>query len=311
MQNVSLNLPAQVRLGALARGREGAAWLASLDQRVAGLERDWQLSVGDILSGGTEALVVEATAADGEPSVLKITLPGIDPSALESQTLSAANGRGYVRLRRYDARRGALLLERLGAQLHQQGLSISAQIDIICATLCNAWMPLPPGLHLPSGAEKANRLATFIESSWGELGKPCLERTIKLALSFARARAEAFAPNNAVLAHGDAHAWNTLAAAGRDGAPFKFIDPSPVFAEREYDLGIPMREWSAELLTGDPRGLGHERCHQLAKLTDTDPDTIWQWGLIQRVSNGLLCIQDGGLKDEGRKMLEVADAWSR
>jgi hypothetical protein len=45
---------------------------------------------------------------------LKILIAGIEKANREFRTLQAANGRGYVRLLRYDAASGAMRLERLG-----------------------------------------------------------------------------------------------------------------------------------------------------------------------------------------------------
>ena len=203
MKNLVLNLPDQVRLGAIAKGKEGVEWLGRLDSLVMSLEHDWDLSVGQILAGGTEAFVAEVIHADGEQSVLKISVPSNEPSNRELNTLLNANGRGYVKLKRHDTSRGAILLERLGRQLNQMGLSIDAQIKIICETLKTAWRPLPQGFGLISGAEKASRLARIIEVAWRELGKPCSEKTIETALFFAQIRNQKFDPRSAVLGHGD------------------------------------------------------------------------------------------------------------
>jgi streptomycin 6-kinase len=70
-----------------------------------------------------------------------------------------------------------------------------------------------------------------------------------------------------------------------------------------------MREWGAELLAGDPLALGRRRCDRLARLTGVAPEPIWHWGLIERVSSGLLLLQLG-LERSGRQFLNVADAWS-
>jgi streptomycin 6-kinase len=81
-------------------------------------------------------------------------------------------------------------------------------------------------------------------------------------LSFAELRRSAFDPQTAVLVHGDAHASNTLQDLqhrSTAGSRFKFIDPDGLVAERAYNLAIPMREWSSELLEGDPARLGRQR----------------------------------------------------
>src|SRR6202023_2741300 len=100
---------------------------------------EWHLSIGRTLSGGTEAFVGETRTAEGQDAVLKIAIPGLDPMASELRPLLAAEGRGYALVFRHDAARGAMLLERLGPQLNELGLPIDAQIEVICATLLEAW----------------------------------------------------------------------------------------------------------------------------------------------------------------------------
>jgi streptomycin 6-kinase len=130
-----------------------------------------------------------------------------------------------------------------------------------------------------------------------------------MACRFAETRGRAFEPETAVLAHGDAQAWNTLLVPGQDLRRFKFVDPDGLVIERAYDLGISMREWGAELLAGDPVSLGKRRCAQLARRTGVAPEPIWQWGFIERVSSGLLLLKLG-LENEAREFLAVADAWA-
>lgn len=307
---MTFEVPEFVRLKALDEGERGRAWLDGLGDMVAGLARDWDLTLGASMTGGTEAFVVEALTADGREAVLKIGVPGSDLGGGELRVLTAAGGRGYVEVFRHDQPRDAMLLERLGPQLAELGLSVDAQIEAICATLIEAWRPPPDGVVFMTGSEKALSLAGFIETLFVELDRPCEERTAQMALDFADRRGRAFDPEKAVLAHGDAHAWNTLAVLGDGPRHYKFVDPDGVFIEPAYDLAIPMREWAAELLAGDPVALGHRRCRQLGALTGIATEPIWQWGFVERVSTGLLC-RKIGMNDEARDMLAVADAWSR
>lgn len=290
-----------------AQGEVGAAWLACLPTLVHELEANWGIEVGQVFPNATEAYVAAAVTADGEDVALKIPIPGIEKANREVRTLQAANGRGYVRLLQHDAASGAMLLERLGPQLAQLGLPIDKQIEIICSTLQQAWMPLPSGLGLMSGAEKASGLAAYVESVWPKLGKPCSEKAIAIGLRFAKARADAFDPNSAVLAHGDAHAWNTLADPKTQG--FKLVDPDGLFIERAHDLSISMREWSAELLAGDPVVLGRQRCALLSRLTGVDAEAIWQWGFVERLVNGLL-YKEIDPEENAAEFLAVVEAWA-
>lgn len=155
-----------------------------------------------------------------------------------------------------------------------------------------------PGSGLPTGAEKGRWLVDFITTSWEELDRPCSERAVDYALACASRRIAAHDDERAVLVHGDVHQWNALEAKGG----FKLIDPDGLLAEAEYDMGILMREDPAELLAGDPR----ERAAWLAQRTGLDATAIWEWGVIERVSTGLLAISID-LQAEGRQMLAVAD----
>jgi streptomycin 6-kinase len=187
---------------------------------------------------------------------------------------------------------------------------VNAQVEIICATLQRMWMPAPHDARLPSGADKGRWLADFIAGSWEELGRPCSVQAYDRALSFAERRISAFDPDVAVLAHGDAHAWNTLEdPRGPDAPGFTLVDPDGLVAEREYDLAISMREFNDELLVGDTLRLGEERCGLLARLTGADASAIWQWGLIERVANGLLWMQQAGER-WARDNLRIADLWA-
>lgn len=304
-----LQIPEIVRTRALLRGDEGLAWLDGLPATAASLAHDWDLELGPVLAGGADALVAACRTRDGQDVVLKIVMSGLAPGNDQLRALLTFKGHGYVEVLRHDAARNAMLLERLGAPLSELGLPIVAQIEIICDTLRQAWTRVADGHGFTTGAEKAESLATFITDLWRELGGPCSQRTIDLALDFADRRRRAYDPAACVLAHGDAHASNTLAVPGQQGR-FKFIDPDGLFIEPAYDLAIPMRDWGAELLAGDPVLLGESRCEQLARLTGVEPEPIWQWGFIERVSTGLLLLQLGqtGLAEE---YLTVADAWAK
>jgi len=300
-----------VRQTAVGNGAAGIAWLASLDDVVADLERDWDITVGACRSGGTASLVADAVTGAGEPCVLKVPMPadfdGLGVLENEIRVLSIADGHGCVRLLRHDDGRRALLLEPLGRQLNDLGLPVDAQLEIICTALQQLWaITLGADSGLPTGAEKGVWLAEFITRLYDETSHPCPERVVERALTFAETRVAAFDIERAVLVHGDAHGWNTLE--DRNGG-FKFVDPDGLIADREYDLAIPMREFNDELLAGDALAIGQERSRLLSRLTDTDERAIWEWGFIERVSTGLLLEKEGHAQN-AKDFLHVADRWT-
>jgi len=290
-----------------SQGEAGTSWLEALPSLLGRLEAEWSVKAGGLFPNATEAFVSEAVTANGQPVVLKIPIPGPMKAERERSLLQTASGRGYVRVLRHDANSGAMLLERLGPQLAMLCLPIEEQIKVICRTLQQAWMPIPPGARYPTGAEKALEMSSYISTAWSRLGRPCSEKVIEIALRFAEARRDAFDPSDSVLAHGDPHAWNTLLDPKTN--QYKFVDPDGLFIERAHDLSISMREWSAALLAGDPVASGRKRCALLSRLTGVEQSAIWQWSFIERLVNGLRYTEVGP-QENAAEFLAVVEAWA-
>jgi streptomycin 6-kinase len=243
--------------------------------------------------------VAEATRADGAAAILKVLVPGVGNEASnEATVLRIVGGEGCPALYRYDAGRGALLMERLGRPMFEFGLPLARRLEILCDTAARIWRPAPD-CGLPTGVEKARLLADFSARLWEELDHPCSEKAVEHALVSARRRERAHRDEKAVLVHGDVHQLNALQS---DGG-FKLVDPDGLLAEAEYDLGILMRGDPVELLAGDPL----ERARWLAARTGLDPVAIWEWGVIERLSTGLLCTQIH-FQPLGRDTLRAAEA---
>lgn len=275
---MTIEVPAEVRKKFVSDGED--AWLDALPTIVADLAAVWSLAIGATLTGGTEALVVEATTTDGMAAVLKIGPPSHRGQILDQATvLRLADGDGCARLLRHDDDRVALLLERLGPSMHELNVPIEERHDRLCDAAMRLWRPVAPELGLPSGADKAHWLAEFIPRMWEETGRPCTERSVADAVAGAERRATAHDDARAVLVHGDIHQLNALQAA--DGS-FKLIDPDGVRAEPEYDVGVIMRCDPGE----DDL---HWRADRLAARTGCDRDAIWEWGAGWRVASGLYC----------------------
>jgi streptomycin 6-kinase len=292
-----LDVPDVVREKALAVG--AADWLDELPELVRGLEADWGLTVGDAFPFSTEAVVATVVCADGSEAVLKLIVPRDgEAAAREATALRLADGEGCARLLREDVDLGALLLEKLGRSLFELRLPLQARHELLVAAAERVWRPAA-GSGLPTGEEKARSLASFIAAMWEELDRPCSRAAVDHALECAERRSAAHRDDRAVLVHGDVHQWNALEA----GDGFKLVDPDGLLAEPEYDLGIVMRE---DPLEGDLR----ERAAWLAQRTALDEAAIWEWGVVERVSTGLLGTRVG-MQPVARQMLEAADRVGR
>ena len=301
-----LEIPELVRQRAMLNGPAGRQWLDDLPSLVDTLAGRWGLEIGSSFRGGTAAFVVGATDESGRACVVKVAMPPeIDP--IESFRRSVlvhqlAAGRGCVALLRHDESIPAMLLERLGPNLDDLGMDVPKILETVIATLRSFWRPVDRDDGLLSGTEKAAWLADFIRTSWDDLGHPCGRDVVDRSVAYCDDRAAAFDPSKAVLVHGDAHGWNTLDAGM---GTFKFVDPEGLLSEPAHDLAVPMREYNRPLLAGDTARLVRERAELLASWCDLDPEPVWQWGFIERVSTGLANLRDFH-GDEGMEFLEVA-----
>ena len=179
-------VPPAVRTKALEAG--AGRWLDRLPELIAGIDRDWAISVGRAYRDATEAFVADAETTEGTPAVLKLVVPHDgDAAAHEIAALRLCAGRGCVALLRHDVGRGALLLERLGPSIYEQGIPLAQRHEILCATAQLVWRPAA-GAGLPSGEEKARKLAEWIVTAWEELDRPCSSAAVDDALACADRR---------------------------------------------------------------------------------------------------------------------------
>jgi streptomycin 6-kinase len=287
---------------AKARNFGAGEWLAGLPDLVAELSQRWSITVGAPFGDATEAFVAEARCADGERAVLKLIVPRPGDNARNEITaLRLADGAGCVRLLRADETRDALLLERLGPAIAGYGMPLDTRLKIFTWLAPKVWRPAV-GHGLPTGADKGRRLIDFITRTWADLDRPCTESAVDHAIECAERRIAAHDDERSVLVHGDIHQWNTLRIDDDPRSGYALVDPDGLLAEPEYDLGVIMREDPVELMAEDP----WHRAWYLAAQTDTDVTAIWEWGVTERVSTGLV-LTSIGVQPGGRQMLEAAD----
>lgn len=279
MVGVMVDVPPSLRKARTAEGE--SAWLDSLPELVSELASRWSLSLGRVCDGfGMNALVVEVTTVDGTAAVLKLAPPSeADKLALEATVLRLVDGQGCVRLLDADIARRGILLERLGPSMYDLGIPRQRRHELLLDAVQLMWRPVDLSVGLQSGAERARWTIERLEHVWEQSDRACSERVLADAIGCAQRRAAAHDESSAVLCHGDLHELNALQASDDT---FRLIDPEGVMAEREYDLGVLMRNAPGE----DDL---HERADWLAAATGCDRTAIWEWGTAERVLSGLWC----------------------
>jgi len=286
-------------------GESGRTWLASLNDQVRWFENNWDLRVGAVLSGGSEALVMSARQGDRD-AVLKIGLPAEEGLRHEARLLEMAKGRGYAGLLAFDESRNTMLVERLGRPMGECGLPVEAQIDLLCETAGESWITASADMGFMTGAGKARWLREFISSATQKHPGAISIEVKDQALAFTHSREQAWSADTSKLIHGDVHSFNALADPKAPGR-FRLVDPDGYFMEPAYDLGLIMRDYHEELRAA-PLRLGRERAEHLAKRSGLEVQAIWEWGFVERVTTGLYLLELGEF-DEGRAFLDIAEGW--
>jgi streptomycin 6-kinase len=284
----SVEVPPMVQVRARMLGASGERWIRDLPEVLAALGERWNVTVGRPFAGGTSSYVAEAVDGDGRQCVVKVPVPFEGTIASFERTVlvhELAAGVGCVELLAHDTEHQALLLERLGPNLADLERSVPEIVDTVADALATFWRPIGAHPGLPSMVDQATWLADYIVKTWEALRRPCARDVIDRAVELCEQGAARFDPSNAVLVHGDAHGWNTLAS--MNGGEHKLVDPEGLCAEREYDLSVVMREYNDVLLAGDTPRLVRGRAERLARRTGADVDRIEAWGFVERVSTGL------------------------
>ncbi len=243
---------------------------------------EWGLTVERWLVGGAGTPPLAVRRADGSAAVLKIAEPGALDWAV--RVLKAGDGHAYAKVLAWEADRGALLLERLGHDLWTGASTLSGQSQVLVPLLREAWrVPLTCGRPFESKASGLLAILADLGPRYGTQHEDVLVVATEYGEELAASeRAE-------VVCHGDPHAGNVLRR--REG--WALIDPDGFVGERAYDLGVVMRDACREIAEveafrpGAARPMLRAECRRLAEPANVDPERVWRWGFVERVTTGL------------------------
>ena len=282
--------------------------VASVEHFVTSVRKvchDWRLTAEQWLNGGVGTPTLAVTREDGTPGVLKIAEPGrLDTAA---RVMVAADGHGYARVLAWDSSRGALLTERLGQALWMEASTVTRQAQLIVPLLRDAWrVSLDCGSPFVGKASELLGILTELGPRYGHQHPDVLAQATRYAKELAASE------RPEIVCHGDPHAGNVL----RSGQGWALIDPDGFVGERAYDLGVVLRDACGEIVEAEESEPGsgvtllREQCRRLAELADADPERVWRWAFVERVTTALY-LRWHGYGDESATFLQTAAILAR
>jgi streptomycin 6-kinase len=282
-------------------GEAGRDWLARLPGRVAGYLERWELTPERVFAaGGKISMIVLVRTAQGTPAVLKVGMVTRETEH-EHAALAHWDGRGAVRLLAADPAEGAMLLERLRADVSLRSLAEPKATLEATAVLQRLWVPPAPGHPFTSVADATADLAVRLrerrEQPWAADARPLIDEALAVHAGLLAEPAET------VLLHGDYHHGNVLSG---ERTPWLAIDPKPLTGERAYDLAWLARD-RLPTLAAQPgsRAAARRRLGKLAAALDVSPERLRDWSLFRAVEAGVWYLSVGAPED-GELLLEFA-----
>lgn len=284
MERFSLKIAVNIRRNVVAWfGAAGEAWLARLPEIVSRLIDEWELAIGDPLSGGTSSLVLTVNLRDETPAVLKVPFVE-DENRHEAAALRHYGGVGAVQLYRHDPQSDALLLERL---LPGTGLGTypdaDAAIDIACRLLRRLWHTPRRDHPFALVRDLAHGWADAFPAENDRYGCPFPARLAEELAQLARELAQTGGDD--VVVNRDAHLANILAA---EREPWLLIDPKPLVGDRSFDGAYLLLDRLGETPTRSavPPLLG-----QLAAGLGVDRERLHGWAFLRAFENALWALE--------------------
>lgn len=271
-------------------GEAGKAWLENLPATVNNYSHKWSLTLDSPFPNATFNYAVPAERQDGTPVVLKIGFPTDKEFRSELEALKVFNGHGIVEILESDSDKNILLLERAvpGDPLttvknDEEAMSIAAKI------MKNLWQTVPLQHQFPTvfdWGKGFEQMKEYFKEKANPLPKKLVDKAERLFAELSVSQGKQ------ILLHGDLNHSNILSAQRES---WLAIDPKGVIGEREYEIGVLLRNPQPKLLQlPDPKEVLERRIDQLANELNLDRERIHGWGIAQAVLSAWWIIEDNG-----------------
>ena len=223
-------------------GAKGEKWLSDLPQMLKKICTKWNLTLEDYFPNLSFNFVAKCSDKNGEKYVLKVGFPDEDsPLLTEKNTLDAFDGKGAVKVLRYDENLCAMLLERAvdGKTLSETcGENYEKAVEITIKVLKK--LPRNP----PDKTQFIN-LETWIDGLNRAVKAGFAPEKVSKAQKFFTELIEPF--EKKILLHGDVHFGNILSA---NREHFLLIDPKGLVGEIGYEIAVFLNDlagWTSHL----------------------------------------------------------------
>jgi streptomycin 6-kinase len=295
------NLPLKFRQNITSLyGAKGEKWLDDLPRTLKMICRKWNLTLDDFFKNLSFNFVAKCSDEDGEKYVLKVGVPDEDsPLLTEKNTLEAFDGKGAVKVIKFDENLCAMLLERAiaGKTLSETcGEDYVKAVEITIQVL----KKLPRN---PPDKTKFINLETWIEG---------LDRAVKVGFAPEKvSKAQAFFAeliepfDKKMLLHGDVHFDNILSAKRE---PFLLIDPKGLIGEIGYEIAVFLNDlagWTEHL--ANRKSILAKAVKRFSKEFAVSEKKLRKWSYAFAVLSAWWMMKDFGENCE--KTLALADIW--
>ncbi|MEU6300182.1 aminoglycoside phosphotransferase family protein [Streptomyces erythrochromogenes] len=285
-------------LGELPETAQEADWLGRLPELTEAALSRRDVRVQRVQApGGRSSLVVLVAYADGTPAALKLAPPHARPD-LELAALAHWGGFGAVRVldTRHHEEDGALLLERLHAEVSLRSLPEAKALLEASGTLRRLWVAPPAGHGWETVAERTARQAQVLRAAPAE-ARALADTALALREELVAA------PPEELLLHGNFRQGKVLAG---ERAPWLTVGPDPLVGERAYDLARLVRDRLEDQVASSAGAAGaRRRVNKLADALDVDRERLRGWTLFRAVESGNRALAAGRRRD-AELLLEFA-----
>ncbi len=281
-------------------GTKGEKWLADLPQMLETICTKWSLKLEDFFPNLSFNFVAKCSDKDGEKYVLKVGVPDEDsPLLTEKNTLEAFDGKGAVKVIKFDENLCAMLLERAidGKTLSETcGEDYVKAVEIVIQVLKK--LPRNPidkthFINLEKWIDGLNRAVT-------EKFAPA---KVTKAQEFFAALVEPL--EQKILLHGDVHFDNILSAKRE---PFLLIDPKGLIGEIGYEIAVFLNDlagWTEHL--ANRKTILYKAIKRFSKEFAVSEQNLRKWCFAFAVLSAWWMMEDFGENCE--KTLALADIW--